>query len=310
MWEAHKAYIRGILIAIGAAKKKESRRKGEVLYKEIYDLEQSFKNTGDQGTELEIIIKKEELKDLIEQENRALFYRLKKERYQWGDMSSKYLSKILKRKKRANYFESIQTSNGEKVHATSDIARVFQEYYGKLYSITQKEPPDRVKKRLDNTRALLNEIGLKRIAPDKLSLLEDPITEEEILKILKESPAGKSPGPDGLSVVYYKKFSDSLVPRLCSYMNKIGGNREIRREALEAMITIIPKEGKDPLLCSSYRSIPLLNSDVKLFAKILASRMKTVMNDLVHTDQVGFIPGRESRDNGIRTFLLVQKLRE
>lgn len=80
VWEAHKAYIRGILIAIGAEKKKRrrSRRKGESLYKEIHVLEQRYKNTGD------------ELKDLIEQENRALFYWLKKERYQRGDMSSKY----------------------------------------------------------------------------------------------------------------------------------------------------------------------------------------------------------------------------
>ena len=59
-------------------------------------------------------------------------------------------------------------------------------------------------------------------------------------------------------------------------------------EALEATITIIPKEGKDSTLCSSYRPISLLNSDIKIFAKILAG---------IHADQVGFIPGREGRDH-------------
>lgn len=75
-------------------------------------------------------------------------------------------------------------------------------------------------------------------------------------------------------------------------------------------ITIIPKEGKDSTLCSSYRPISLLNTDTKLFAKVLAKRMKTIMNNLVHADQVGFIPGRKGRDNGIRTLLAVQTIKD
>lgn len=33
------------------------------------------------------------------------------------------------------------------------------------------------------------------------------------------------------------------------------------------------------------------------------------MNELVHPDQVGFIPGREGRDNGVRTLLLLQEIK-
>lgn len=93
-------------------------------------------------------------------------------------------------------------------------------------------------------------------------------------------------------------------------MNGIGTSWEMRREALVAAITIIPKEGKDATLCSSYRPISLLNADTKLFAKVLASRMKVVMNDLVHADQVGFIPGREGCDNRVRMLLVVQKIKK
>lgn len=69
-------------------------------------------------------------------------------------------------------------------------------------------------------------------------------------------------------------------------------------------------KGKDASLCSSYRSISLLNPDTKIFAKVLAVRLKIVMNDLVHTDHVGFIPGKESRDNKIKTLLAVQEIKE
>lgn len=53
----------------------------------------------------------------------------------------------------------------------------------------------------------------------------------------------------------------------------------------------------------------LLNTDMKLYAKVLATRMKDLMNDLVHPDLVGFVPGREGRDNGVRTLLLLQKIK-
>lgn len=83
-------------------------------------------------------------------------------------------------------------------------------------------------------------------------------------------------------------------------MNGLGTNYEMGREALSASITIIPKEGKDSTLCSSYRPISLLNADTKLFAKVVATRMKNLMTDLVHADQVGFIPSREGGDNRVR----------
>lgn len=64
------------------------------------------------------------------------------------------------------------------------------------------------------------------------------------------------------------------------------------------------------MLCSSYRPISLLNVDTKLFTKILADRMKWIINEIIHPDQVGFVPGREGRDNGIKTLLVVQKIKD
>ena len=57
------------------------------------------------------------------------------------------------------------------------------------------------------------------------------------------------------------------------------------------------KKGKDPVECTSYRPISLMNSDVKLFAKVLALRMEPFMNKLVHPDQTGSIKSRISADN-------------
>lgn len=64
------------------------------------------------------------------------------------------------------------------------------------------------------------------------------------------------------------------------------------------MITLIPKEGADFLDVKNYRLISLLNIDYKIYAKILANRLKKLLVDFIKEDQVGvFLPGRQLKDN-------------
>lgn len=64
-----------------------------------------------------------------------------------------------------------------------------------------------------------------------------------------------------------------------------------------AHIAVILKEGKDSSQCFSYRPIALLNADLKIFSKILATRLDEHIPSLIHQDQVGFTAGREGREN-------------
>lgn len=73
---------------------------------------------------------------------------------------------------------------------------------------------------------------------------------------------------------------------------------------LAAHIAVIPKEGKDSSAVANYRRISLLNVDIKIYAKVLANRLLPLVPDLISLDQVGFVPGREARDNTIRTLNL------
>lgn len=64
----------------------------------------------------------------------------------------------------------------------------------------------------------------------------------------------------------------------------------------KAYLTVIPKEGKDPNICANNRPILLLTIDMKIFTNILAFRLSPVLSDLIHTEQVCFMKGREAKD--------------
>lgn len=118
--------------------------------------------------------------------------------------------------------------------------------------------------------------------------------------MLAALPLGKSPGPDGLTNLYYKKFLSVLVVPLCNYFDSINTTNPLPLKALLAYITVLPKGRKDPQHCANYRPISSLNSDTKLLAEILALRLQEHIGELVHPDQTGFMKGREARDNTIR----------
>lgn len=71
-------------------------------------------------------------------------------------------------------------------------------------------------------------------------------------------------------------------------------------------MVLLLKPGKDPLECSSYRPIALLNMDLKILAKVLASRLARVILTLVDIDQTGFMPGMLTDTNFRRLFTHLQ----
>lgn len=116
---------------------------------------------------------------------------------------------------------------------------------------------------------------------------------------------GKAPGPDGLTIQCYNNLFPLLGMHMVKVFNAVGQTTAYPPDALLAHISVIPKKGKDPLDCGSYQPISLLNVDLKLFTKLLASRLQPQLCQLVHLDEVGFIPMREVRDNTIKVLNLV-----
>ena len=63
------------------------------------------------------------------------------------------------------------------------------------------------------------------------------------------------------------------------------------------MITLIPKKDKDISYLKNYRPISLLTVDYKILAKTIANRLKKCLDILIHSDQSGFLKGRNIGNN-------------
>ena len=96
---------------------------------------------------------------------------------------------------------------------------------------------------------------------------------------------------------FYKKFPPLLSTVLCDMYNEALSLGQLPPALTNATVTVLLKKDKDPLLCSSYRPISLLNVDYKILAKILALCLRTVLPRIISVDQTGFMLGRHSFHN-------------
>lgn len=126
--------------------------------------------------------------------------------------------------------------------------------------------------------------------------------------MIKNISIHKSPGPDGLPFFYYKTFLDILAPHMLDLYGTIFKGKPTNSQFMHSYISVTPKPGKDRSLPNNQRPIALLNSDYKIFTKILVSRLSQFLPKLVIKDQVDFVPTRHAGDNTRPTIDLIDLL--
>lgn len=70
----------------------------------------------------------------------------------------------------------------------------------------------------------------------------------------------------------------------------------------------ILKDEKDRLDCSHYRPFSVCNLDYRIFTVILYRGVETILPEIIHSDQTGFITQRQTQDNIRHTLHIMQNI--
>ncbi|KAL0458268.1 UNVERIFIED_CONTAM: hypothetical protein Slati_0454000 [Sesamum latifolium] len=135
-----------------------------------------------------------------------------------------------------------------------------------------------------------------RVTPAMKESLLLLFTSKEIIHALKQMHPLKSPGPDGMSPVFYKKYWSIVVSDVCEFVLQFLNNGSFNPLVNHTHIVLIPK-CPNPFEMSHFRPISLCNVLYKLVSKVFANRIKPFLNTLISPSQAVFVPGRLITDN-------------
>ncbi|RVW65713.1 LINE-1 retrotransposable element ORF2 protein [Vitis vinifera] len=122
--------------------------------------------------------------------------------------------------------------------------------------------------------------------------LEQPFTEEEIHAALMGMNGDKAPGPDGFTVAFWQSCSEFAKEEIVDLFKEFFEEKSFAKSLNSTFLVLIPKKGGAEDL-GDFRPISLLGGLYKILAKVLANRIKEVLDKVVSSDQNAFVKGRQ-----------------
>jgi endonuclease/exonuclease/phosphatase family metal-dependent hydrolase len=139
----------------------------------------------------------------------------------------------------------------------------------------------------------------EQIMPEKPSYLpfygvqdltmDADITPQELEDALNKAKAKKATGPDGISAEFYKNLPNTAKNTMLQIMNNIFRS-EVLPEDWGLSTTLMLHKKDDPNDPVNYRPITLLNAAMKIFMRIITSRLTewAASNGILPEEQAGF----------------------
>ncbi|KAL0417104.1 UNVERIFIED_CONTAM: hypothetical protein Slati_3542300 [Sesamum latifolium] len=123
-----------------------------------------------------------------------------------------------------------------------------------------------------------------------------PFTTEEVKQALDSMHPLKSPGPDGMSPVFFQHSWSVVDSDVYSCVLQILNEHVLMHNLNHTYIVLLPK-CKFPEYVSDFRPISLCIVIYKLASKAIANQVKPFLNTLISHSQSAFSPGRSILDN-------------
>ena len=197
-----------------------------------------------------------------------------------GNRNSRFfhLSTIIRR--RRNAIDAIKSDNGEWITNKADIKEFIVLKFQELFTEeTTCFPPE------------LDELIAPSISTQENDLLCLIPSVEEIKDTLFGMQNLKAPSPDGLPVLFYKHYWSIVGNTVIKAVQKNFRSRHLLFEVNNSFIVLIPKNTA-PSIVNHFRLISLCNIVYKVIVKILMSKLRPLLANLISPGQFTFVLDR------------------
>ncbi|XP_019175849.1 PREDICTED: uncharacterized protein LOC109171175 [Ipomoea nil] len=209
--------------------------------------------------------------------------RAKQHWLQGADRNTKFFYKYASHRKKKNYIEKLKDDDGVWKEGRA-LDSLVTAYYRQIFTTGGSPGPFRV----DSMRP--------RVTEAQNAHLLRPFEPEEVRDALFSMGKDKSPGPDGMNPGFYQAFWDVIGKDVTSFVLTCLSQSYFPNCLNDANIVLIPKKCI-PESVSDLRPIALCNVLYKVMAKMLANRMKPLLEGIISESQSAFLPGRLISDN-------------
>ena len=285
-FEILKMKIRSISISHSITKTREEKDLTLKLEKDILNLEDIMNSAPSELIQSSLNNKKIEFERKRGEKVEGILLRSKANWHENGEKCSQYFCKLEKKNFIKKTITELIDDAGHHISDQSKILLQQHDFYKTLYSTTNLDC---------NDESFFNH-NIK-LTEEQKYLCEGNITFKECAQSLKLMTNGKSPGSDGYTVDFYKKFWEDIGPLLYRSLYLAYESGSFTDFQYQGVITCIPKEGKDRRFIGNWRPISLLNTDLKIASAVIANRIKPLLPFIISDTQKGFIKGRFIGEN-------------
>ena len=215
-----------------------------------------------------------------------------KSRTKWlpaAELNTKFfhLSTIVRR--RRNAIDFLKNQQGNWVSGREAIGMCFEEFFTTLFTSSNPSIPNN-----------LDDLILPSLSQEDKEMLSRLPSVDEIKNVVFSLGSNKAPGPDGMSAHFFKFYWNIIGGEVIEAITSFFRRGYMLKEINHSFIALIPK-GNNAASVNQFRPISLCNVLYKIISKLLANRLKQVLNKLISPWQTAFIPGRKIQEN---TFLV------
>ncbi|KAL5555093.1 hypothetical protein UlMin_037329 [Ulmus minor] len=209
-----------------------------------------------------------------------------------GERNSKFFHQKASARKSNNTITGLLDNNEKWCDEEEGLAHIIENHFETLFSSSSPSSVD-----FDQVLASIE----RKVTPQLNDQLEQAFDAKDVKTAVFQMAPTKSPGADEMSAIFYQKFwpiiGDDITSACLGFTNG-----ELPLGSInETIITLLPKI-KNPTRILEFRSISLCNVLYKIISKMLANRMRRVMDIIISQEQSAFIPGRLISDNAIIGF--------